>query len=302
MSQAYGRDLDLNLLRVLVVVIEEGSVTKAAGRLYLTQPAISAALARLRQAVGEPLFAREGRGLVPTARGRRVYEAAKPHLAGLLESVTQSATFDAMKTERVFRVGLADDARAWLLPHLLDLLEREAPRAKLIVLPVHFRTVVDSVLEPSVDLAVSVADETPKSVAREPILKGGFVCLFDTTVWGRAPKWTLARYLAAPHVIVSFNADLRGVVEDLLGHERNVVCSTPFFAGIGALVAGSRRIATVPEIVARTVLPRYRTLATAKVPFRSQAIPIELLYKKAREHDAANTWLRAAVHRAAGAA
>jgi LysR family transcriptional activator of mexEF-oprN operon len=281
------------------VVVEEGSVTKAAGRLYLTQPAVSAAIARLARAVGEPLFVREGRTVVPTARGRRVYEAAKPHLAGMIESVTDSAPFDASRTTRTFRLALSDDATTWLLPSLLDLVGREAPAAKVVILPTDFRGVVDVALTPSVDLAISVVDETPKSLAREPLRKGGFVCLFDAVRHPRGKRWTLARYLATPHVIVSYNGDLRGIVEDLLGHERNVVCSTPYFAGIGGLIAGSERIATVPALVAARQLAMHPTLATGKLPFSAEGVPIELVYKKSREHDAASVWLRGVVHRAA---
>ncbi len=79
MQNVYARDLDLNLLRVFAVVAESGSVTEAASRLYLTQPAVSAALRRLTVAVGTPLFVRSGRGLVLTSRGRQLHAGMQPH-------------------------------------------------------------------------------------------------------------------------------------------------------------------------------------------------------------------------------
>src|SRR5512147_574694 len=94
MIENYGRDLDLNLLRVFLVVAEAGSVTEAASRLYLTQPAVSAALRRLAAAVGAPLFARTGRGLSLTARGQRLLATARPHLAALVTAALSPATFD----------------------------------------------------------------------------------------------------------------------------------------------------------------------------------------------------------------
>src|SRR5512147_1871617 len=100
MNEGYGRDLDLNLLRVFVVVAEAGSVTGAAARLYLTQPAVSAALRRLTEAVGAPLFVRAGRGLALTARGRRMFAAARPHLAALLEAAFEPAKFDPRTSDR----------------------------------------------------------------------------------------------------------------------------------------------------------------------------------------------------------
>jgi LysR family transcriptional activator of mexEF-oprN operon len=84
MHHGYGRNLDLNLLRVFVVVAETGSVTAAAANLYLTQPAISAAVRRLTEAVGAPLFARQGRGVTLTARGKQLLAHARPHLASLV--------------------------------------------------------------------------------------------------------------------------------------------------------------------------------------------------------------------------
>src|SRR5687768_11339185 len=122
MSTSYERDLDLNLLRVFVVVAETGSVTGAAGRLYLTQPAVSAALRRLRSAVGTALFVRAGRGLALTARGRRLFASARPHLEALVEAARSPASFDPATSERTVRLGLSDANETWLLPPLLRLL------------------------------------------------------------------------------------------------------------------------------------------------------------------------------------
>src|SRR5262245_20852025 len=94
MIEIYGRDLDLNLLRVFVVVAAAGSVTRAAAQLYLTQPAISAALRRLQSSVGAPLFARSGRGLHLTARGQRLYASARPLLQSLVDAALSPPRFE----------------------------------------------------------------------------------------------------------------------------------------------------------------------------------------------------------------
>src|SRR5262249_34423955 len=95
----YARDLDLNLLRVFVVVALQGSVTSAAKKLYLTQPAVSAALKRLSLAVGAPLFARRGRGLALTTRGERLLQTARPHLEALVGATLSSEAFDPKKSD-----------------------------------------------------------------------------------------------------------------------------------------------------------------------------------------------------------
>src|SRR5688572_788937 len=156
MKPAYGRDLDLNLLRVFVVVAESGSVTQAASRLYLTQPAISAALKRLSSAVGAPLFARSGRGIVLTARGKRLLDTAKPPLSALADAAFAPAAFDPKASERIVRLGLSDASEGWLLPPLLHVLGAEAPRMRIVVLPVQFRTIGEALASQGVDLAVTV--------------------------------------------------------------------------------------------------------------------------------------------------
>src|ERR1700760_2788739 len=96
MPKVYGRDLDLNLLRVFAVVAESGSVTEAAHRLYLTQPAVSAALRRLTQVVGTPLFVRSGRGLALSSRGERLRGAVELHLGRLVDAALEPPSFDPL--------------------------------------------------------------------------------------------------------------------------------------------------------------------------------------------------------------
>ena len=141
-------------------------MTEAARRLYLTQPAISAALRRLTTAVGAPLFARSGRGLVLTSRGERLRAAVRPHLGPLVEAALAPAAFDPTTSERTIRLGLSDATEVWLLPPLLRVLEREAPRMRIVAVPVQFRTVGDA-LASGLDAAVTVADELPATIRRE---------------------------------------------------------------------------------------------------------------------------------------
>lgn len=299
MSEIYGRDLDLNLLRVFVVTAEQGSVTAAASRLYLTQPAVSAALKRLATAIGAPLFVRRGRGLALTARGTRLLHAARPHLASLVSAALAPSAFDPRQSDRTIRLGLSDSSAAWLLPALLRALEREAPRMRILVLPVQFRTVADALVTGSVDLAITVADELPAGIARETLFHGGFVCLHDPRRSKLSRTLTRERYLAEDHVVVSYNGDLRGVVEDALGLARRVRVSVPTFHEVGAVVDGSRLLATVPEVVAREIRALRPHLATQKLPFALDGTPMELLMPLALADDDAVRFIRAHIVRIA---
>ncbi len=293
MPNSYGRDLDLNLLRVFAVVSEVGSVTEAARRLYLTQPAVSAALRRLTTAVGAPLFVRSGRGLVLTSRGERLRAGVQPHLQPLIDAALTAPSFDPATSERTLRLGLSDTAELWLLPHLLQVLAADAPRMRVVVVPVQFRTVGAALLA-GLDAAVTVADELPTSIKREHLISGEFTCLYD-------PKHVRLRtlsereYFAHQHIIVSYNGDLRGVVEDTFGKTRDIRCSIPSFSNLGALVDGTSMLATVPMLVAtqiRTTRPHLRTKA---LPFTFPAASIELLWPAATDDDPPCRFARARI-------
>jgi LysR family transcriptional activator of mexEF-oprN operon len=292
MHGVYEKDLDLNLLRVFVVVAEAGSVTEAASRLYLTQPAVSAALRRLTSAVGAPLFVRAGRGLALTTRGQRLLASARPHLRALVEAAVSPMTFDPKTSERTVRLGLSDTNEAWLLPRLLRLLAEEAPRMRLIVVPVQFRTIAEALSSSAVDLAVTVADELPADTRRLTLFTGSFVCLFDPRHADVGKRLTLERYLAHEHVIVSYNGDLRGIVEDVLGVQRRVRVSVPTFHSIGALVEGSALLATVPGVVARELTALRPNLRTTALPLALGSAPMELLWRSTVEDDEAIRLLR----------
>lgn len=297
-----GRDLDLNLLRVFVAVAQEGSVTKAAGRLYLTQPAVSAALQRLARAIGAPLFARHGRGLVLSARGERLLRDAEPHLHALVAAALQAPAFAPATSERVIRLGLADVAETWLLPPLLRVLDREAPRMRLVVTPVQFRTVARALATSAVDLAVTVADELPAGATRKTLFQGGFVCLFDGRHVKAARRLSRETYLAHPHVVVSYNADLRGIVEDSLGIQRDVRVSVPTFHDVGALVLGTRLMATVPRLVGRDAVRRHPKLRALPLPFALGGAPMELCVRSGLADDDAVRFVAGHVERIAARA
>ena len=287
MNESYGRDLDLNLLRVFVVVASARSVTRAAAQLYLTQPAISAALSRLTRSVGAPLFVRSGRGLALTQRGQRLFATARPLLEALVDAALAPPAFDLKTSERSLRIGLSDAMEGWLLPRLVRALARSAPRMRLICVPVQFRSVGAALAARNIDLAVTVADELPPSVRRMPLLSGGFVCLFDPRHVRPRARMSERDYFAHEHVIVSYNADLRGIVEDLFHKQRNVRCSVASFSNLGALVEGSALLATVPAAVAEHICRLHPKLATAELPFDLSGAASELLWPQATDDDEA---------------
>lgn len=295
MTAVHERDLDLNLLRVLVAVADSGSVTKAAARLYLTQSAVSAALARLSAALDTPVLARHGRGVVLTSRAARLVNDVRPLLEAMLQASLAPARFDPRTSERTLRLGLSDFSEAWLLPPLLRRLAREAPHMRVICTQVQFRTVAETLATRRIDLAATVADELPRSVLRTPLIRGRFVCVFDPRHTRLGARPTKRQYLAQDHVIVSYNGDLRGLVEDAYGVERRVRCSVASFGAIGAIVDGSPLVATLLDIVAAQLLRLRPHLRSAPFPFRHPPGGMDLLWPAALDQDEATTFIRTAL-------
>jgi LysR family transcriptional activator of mexEF-oprN operon len=299
MNGVHTRSLDLNLLPILVAVAETGSVTAAAERLYLTQSAVSAALGRLKSAIGDSIVIRHGRGVVLTERGARLVAEARPHLDAIVEAALSPAGFDPQTSDRIFRLGLADAAEEWLLPPLLRFLEAEAPRMRLVCSPIQFRSVNEALSTRRIDLAVTVADELPASVARLTLVRSHFVCVFDPRFVRLGANPTERAYLAQEHVIVSYNADLRGVIEDTFGRERRVRCSVASFGGVGAIVDGGPLVATVPIVVAAQILRSRPHLQLSAIPFAHEPGSIELLWPTALDVDPGCRFLRDAIVRIA---
>ncbi|WP_253899502.1 LysR family transcriptional regulator [Corallococcus carmarthensis] len=295
MNVVRARNLDLNLLRVLVAVADTGSVTKAAAGLYLTQSAVSAALARLSESLDTPMLVRHGRGVILTSRAARLVTEVRPLLEAMLQAALAPARFDPRTSERIIRLGLADFADEWLLPPLLRRLGRDAPKMRLVCMPVQFRTVVEALTTRRVDLAATVIDKVPRGILRTPLIRGHFVCLFDPRHVRLGARPSKRMYLAQEHVIVSFNGDLRGTVEDRFGVERRVRCSVASFSAIGAIVDGSELVATLPEAFAAQLQRQRPHLRSAPFPFAHPAGGLDLLWPAALDQDEACTFVRAAI-------
>lgn len=132
------RRVDLNLLIVFETLMHERSVTRAAEKLFLGQPAISAALSRLRNLFDDPLFVRTGRSMEPSARAMEIFALLSPALDSISTAVSRAADFDPATSTAVFRIGLSDDAEFALLPQLLKRVRAEAPGIVLVVRRVNY--------------------------------------------------------------------------------------------------------------------------------------------------------------------
>ena len=302
------RTLDLNLLRVFDVVMSERSLTRAAMLLALTQPAVSNALRRLRDTLGDPLLQRQGQGLAPTPRALALWPVVREALQQLERTLTPGE-FDAAHAHSTFVIAMADATAAELIPGLSDILEKEASAVALRVLPLTTRDPRNLLAQESVDLAVGyfpavLADLTAKAQAGEPIgvdhhrlFQGEYVCVMRRNHPLAQRPLTLDAYCAARHLLVSFSGRPYGFVDEALasmGRQRRIVLTVNQFFTAGRVVVNSDLL---------TVLPRHFVPTTGMadqlvlhdLPLDVPPVHVQALWHRRVQHDSAHQWLREAL-------
>jgi DNA-binding transcriptional LysR family regulator len=293
-------DLDLNLLVVLDAVLAERSVARAARRLHVTPSAVSNGLAKLRSALGDPLLARSGRGVVPTPRALTLAPALGAALADLKAAV-RGEDFDPAVTTRAFTLAVADLGQLTFAPRLAGLLARAMPRASLRVVGIDVLVASGGLGQGEVDVAVSKALKGPGLHATH-LLTEELVFVAAERRGRRA--WTAGDLSAARHVDVQL---VRGTSAEALtsalsraGITRDVALVTPTFMAGAAAVAASDWIAALPAELVRLTRP-FLKLAPLRTTLPPIEMPLHLVWHERTDKDPAVTAFRALCLEAASA-
>ncbi|OHC48238.1 MULTISPECIES: LysR family transcriptional regulator [Pseudomonas] len=288
------RRLDLNLLIVFETLMHERSVTRAAEKLFLGQPAISAALARLRSLFDDPLFVRTGRSMEPTARAEEIFALLSPALDSISTAVSRAADFDPATSTAVFRVGLSDDVEFALLPALLRRLRAEAPGVVLVVRRANYLLMPNLLASGEISVGVSYTEELPANAKRKTLRRSKPKLLRADSVPG---PLSLDDYCARPHALVSFAGDLNGFIDDQLlkmGRSRKVVLAVPQFNGLGTLLAGTDLLSVVPDYTA-AALTAVGGLRAEDLPLETNSFEMSMAWRGAQDNDPAERWLRSRI-------
>lgn len=306
------RNFDLNLLKVFDVVMAERSLTRAAELLAITQPAVSNAMRRLRDAVGDDLLVRKGRGLEPTARALDLWPQVRDALQRLQSSMTPTV-FEPASAQATFVLTLADATAAELMPALEKVLARDAPHVLLRVIPLTTRDPRRLLDEGLADLAIGhfpavATDLTVRAQAGElpnflhqRLFEGDYVCAMRRGHPLAKLPLTLDRFCAARHMLVSFSGRAYGFVDEALAalqRNRRVVLTVNQFFTAGKVVTGSDLL---------TVLPRHfvqvtgfeDALVVRELPFALAPIHVDALWHRRQDAAAGHAWLRNLVTRLA---
>lgn len=284
--------LDLNLLRLLDALLAEGSVSRAAERVGLSQSAASHALQRLREHLGDPLLVRAARGMVLTQRALQMREPLRRTLEEL-ERIVTPPSFAPDKERRVFQLIAADYAMCILLPPLLARLAEEAPGVGLEVQP--FTDAVERDLsEGRGELALVVQFEEQPGLRVQAVLRERFLCAVRRDHPQAEAAATLDGYLQLKHVRVAPRGRQGSLVDALLdssGLSRQITVSVPSFLSAPYLVASTDLIATLPERLARQ-LQRWLPLRVFEPPLPLPGFALSMLWNERMENDPSHRWLR----------
>jgi DNA-binding transcriptional LysR family regulator len=292
--------IDANLLVVLDAILETGSVAESAKQLGLSASAVSHALARLREMVGDPILVRAGRKMTLTARAKAIAPALREGLARVASSVEEPKAFAPEAEERVVRIGAIDFATRQILPKVLDVLRREAPRVDVVVTQFDPRS-LDALAAGELDLVLALR-RTQAKARQAVLLHEPFVSMIRKGHPALAEKMTPKRFAALPHALVSPTSTRRASVDDeleKLGLSRRVALVVPTLAAAAAAVAESDMVVTGS---------RREALAAAKhLPLELFDPPVPLapfavaMFWHERDHkDPFSTWLRGRIAAVSG--
>ncbi len=292
--------LDLGILVTLDALLAEGNVTRAARRVGLSTPAMSHALARIRDKIGDPILVRAGRGMVLTPRA----EAMKPRVHALVEDAREvlrpERRFSPAELQRAFLIHATDHVLTLLGLALDASCRAEAPGVSLRFSP---NSTEDAALlrEGLIDLAVGIYGELPPEVQTRQLLTDRFVCVVREGHPTVEKRLGLEQFVRLPHVQVAPRGRPGGYIDDMLaarGKERHVARAVPYFLVALQLVAETDYILTISERIARAYAPRLglRILAPP-LPLRPYAL--SLIWHPRRGADPAHAWLRDLFVRAA---
>jgi DNA-binding transcriptional LysR family regulator len=245
--------VDLNLLHALRALLEERHVTRAANRIFLSQPAMSRAFERLRLMFADNLLVRSGRGYQRTVRGEHLLRELES-LMPRLEALVRGEHFAPGRSQERFRVALTDHASAVLLPPLLRRIRAAAPHARIEV-SAWRRQMYEDVVAGGLDTALS-AEAAPTALESEVLYEDDFVCLVGSAQPVGTRRFTLKQYLNLPHALVeTWEAQQTPVDRPLaeLGLKRRAVLRTPFFVSTVLAIARTDLTLTLPRRLAKSI-------------------------------------------------
>ena len=285
--------LDLNLLHVFDTIYREGSLTRAARALHLTQPAVSHSLSRLREHFDDPLFSRQGNQMVPTPLARRFLESMRPGLTQIQSAVNQFHAFDPASQRKTYSLALRDILESTFLPKLMGRLE-SYPELEIISQRVPRRDMETQLAAGKLDFAVDVLLPVSNQTGHELLRHDRLVVLARKGHPLTSDGLTLDKYLEAKHVLVSSRSEGPGIEDFELsrfGVQRDIRLRCQHYYAACRVAEGTDLLLTMPENYARIIAER-ADIDILTTPVDLPGIDVHLYWHKAYEREPALIWFR----------
>jgi DNA-binding transcriptional LysR family regulator len=281
--------LDLNLFRVFDTVYRERNLTRAAEILCLSQSAVSHAVGRLRISLDDPLFVREGQGVIPTPLSDRLWPDIKDALTLFRQAVLHQQIFEPSRDLRQITLAMNDKLEPSILPRIATKLHETAPNLQLASIRLDRTNLRADLVAGRIDFAIDIAQRTSPDISHTILMQDEFaiVCRKNREV-------TADDYLSARHVTVSSRRIGRSLEEiglSKLGIERNVVVRCQYYETACHLVTHSDLVLTMPMLQAKSINESLGNIVSP-MPLPLSGIELHLYWHQQRETDPANQWLR----------
>ncbi|KAB7893298.1 LysR family transcriptional regulator [Rouxiella sp. S1S-2] len=286
------RSLDLNLLKALDALLDEGSVTRAAQRLSLTQPAVSGMLTRLRDFFDDPLFVRTRHGMVPTLRASELASPVKQILTDIA-ILLKPLNFIPITAELTYTIVATDYALKAVIIPLMAALKQRAPLIKVAVRPVDNARIYQQLSRGEVDMALLTPQTTPDDLHGRALYEEHYVCVAS----GHHPlaagqEITLEQFCEQEHILVSTEGKFTGVTDEVLAElrlTRRVGMSVNSFLVIPDILRLTNMIAVVPH----RMVPADSDLVIIPLPLKVPGFTKSMAWHERTHRDSAHQWIRA---------
>ncbi len=290
--------VDLNLLLVFHAMLEHRNVTRAGESLNLSQPAMSAAVDRLRTLFDDPLFVRAGPGMKPTPRALELGQPIGQVIQTIKNEVLQPATFDRLASTRTFTLLTPDIGEVNFLPRILAQLAQEAPGVNLRTLAMPRHAAAESLESGAAELALGYFPDLHKTgFFQQSLIRSPHVCVVRSQHPTIGAKISLAQFVQASHAVVKPDGR-EHVFEKFLqqqGIERRVHLEVSHFMSLLPIVESTDLIATVPRDLADFFV-QHGAVRALEPPLKSPIIEVQLFWHRRFQKDSGHAWLRKVVH------
>ncbi|HCW18508.1 LysR family transcriptional regulator [Achromobacter sp.] len=291
------KDVDLNLLVVFNELQKHGRVSAVAQSLGISQPGVSNALARLRKLLGDELFLRTSRGMVPTPYAESLAQPIADALSALLVTLSARARFDPARSERAFVIGVNDVGETYFLPRLMRALDGAAPGVTIRTVRTTSINVKDEMERGRIDLAMGFLPGLKSGFFQRKLFSQPYVCVFRRGHPLARTGVSAKQFRAAEHVAIVSEGTGHGVVDEVIeqaGIRRRLRLTVPHFMAVGPVLAATDMIAVVPRRFADCACEPFG-LATAPCPVKIPESVINVFWHARSHREPANQWLRQVV-------